>query len=51
MYEAIRSVHDNTFNTADAIRHFITENRSEFDKFVGEYQTTTKQSIEKTRAR
>lgn len=50
MYEAIRSVHGDTFNTADAIRHFITENRSEIDKFVGAYRTSTKQSIEKTRA-
>lgn len=50
MYEAIRNVHGNTFNTADAIRNFITENRSEFDKFVGEYQTTAKETIEKTRA-
>lgn len=50
MYEAIRSAHDNTFNTADAIRNFINDNRSEFDKFVGEYHTTTKQTIEQTRA-
>lgn len=50
MYEAIRSVHGNTFETAEAIRHFIAENRSEFDKFVEEYGTTTKQTIEKTRA-
>lgn len=50
MYEAIRSVHGSTFNTADAIRNFITENRSEFDKFVGEYQTSAKQTTEKTRA-
>lgn len=50
MYEAIRSTHGNTFNTADAIRSFINDNRSEFDKFVGEYHTTTKQTVEKTRA-
>lgn len=50
MYEAIRNVHSNTFNTADAIRNFICENRSEFDKFVGEYRATTKDTMEKTRA-
>lgn len=50
MYEAIRNVHESTFNTADAIRNFITENRSEFDKFVGEYRMTAKHSLEKTRA-
>lgn len=50
MYEAIRNVHSNTFTTADAIRNFITENRSEFDKFVGEYHTSARESIEKTRA-
>lgn len=50
MYEAIRNVHSDTFTTADAIRNFINENRSEFDKFVGEYQTTAKDTLEKTRA-
>lgn len=50
MYDAIRHVHNNTFTTADAIRNFISENRSEFDKFVGDYHTSAKESIEKTRA-
>lgn len=50
MYEAIRSVHGSTFNTADAIRNFISENRSEFDKFVGEYQMSAKETVDKTRA-
>lgn len=50
MYEAIRNVHSSTFTTADAIRNFISENRSEFDKFVGQYQTSAKDKIEKTRA-
>lgn len=50
MYEAIRNVHGSTFTTADAIRNFMTENRSDIDKFVREYRTTTKQTVEKTRA-
>lgn len=50
MYEAIRHVHSDMFNTADAIRNFVTDNRSEFDRFVGEYQTTMQETVEKTRA-
>lgn len=50
MYDAIRSAHGNTFETAETIRHFITENRSEFDKFIMEYGISTKQTIEKTQA-
>lgn len=50
MYDAIRNVHSDVFHTADAIRNFVTENRSEFNRFVGEYQTTIKQTVEKTRA-
>lgn len=50
MYEAMRNVHSDVFNTADAIRNFVTDNRSEFDRFVGEYQTTMQQTLEKTRA-
>lgn len=50
MYEAMRNVHSDVFNTAEAIRNFVTDNRSEFDRFVGEYQTTVQQTIEKTRA-
>lgn len=50
MYDAIRNIHGDVFNTADAIRKFITDNRSEFDKFVGEYHATVKQSIEKTQS-
>lgn len=50
MYEGIRNINGNTFNTADAIRNFISSNRSEFDKFVNEYRLTTKQNIEQTSA-
>lgn len=50
MYDAIRNVHGSTFNAADAIRYFISENQSEFEKFVVEYRSSTKQGVEKTRA-
>ncbi|XP_031618734.1 DNA fragmentation factor subunit beta [Contarinia nasturtii] len=50
MYEAIRSVHAHTFNAAETIQNFITDNRSEFEKFFVNYQANTKNLIEKTQA-
>lgn len=50
MYEAIKNIHGNVFRTADAIRNFVEENRSEFDKFVGEYQSNVKLTTEQIQA-
>lgn len=50
MYESIRNVHGNVFKTADAIRRFVENNRSEFDKFVCEYQNTVKLTTEQIQA-
>lgn len=50
MYEAIKNVHGNVFKTAEAIRNFVAENRSEFDKFIDEYQTSIKLTTEQIQA-
>lgn len=50
MYDTIRNVHGNMFETADAIRNFVAENRTEFDKFFVEYQTTAKELNDNIRA-
>lgn len=50
MYETIRNVHGNMFETADAIRNFVADNRAEFDKFFEDYQTTARELNDNIRA-
>lgn len=42
MYEAIKNVQSDIFDTGDVIRNFVKENRSEFDKFLVEFQDSSK---------
>lgn len=47
MYEAIRNVHSDVMNAGEVIRNFVKDNRSEFDKFLAEYQNAAQESAEK----
>lgn len=50
IYERLRKIHGTTFDSADTIRNFISENPVDFNKIVEEYRKTTEKNIEKTRA-
>lgn len=47
MYEAIRNMHSDVINSGQIIRNFVKENRSEFDKFLEEFQSTAQATSEK----
>lgn len=42
MYEAIRNVQMDILSAGDIIKNFVNENRSEFDKFLQEFQSSAK---------
>lgn len=50
MYDCIKKSQTTVFSTADIIRNFVNENRTEFDKFLIELQTQTHSSNENTLA-
>lgn len=50
MYDAIRNVQANVFTTADIIKNFVNENRTEFDKFIHDLQNTAQTSKDNTAA-
>lgn len=47
MYDVIRTVHSDVIKTGEIIRGFVAENRSEFDKFLQDFQRTTQSTNEK----
>lgn len=50
MYECIKKSQTTVFSTADIIRNFVNENRTEFDKFLDDLHTKTHSSNENTLA-
>lgn len=50
MYDCIKKSQTTVFSTADIIRNFVNENRTEFDKFISDLQTKTHSSNENTMA-
>lgn len=50
MYDCIKKSQSTVFSTADIIRNFVNDNRTEFDKFLNDLQTKTTSSKENTLA-
>lgn len=50
MFDCIKESQTTVFSTADIIRNFVTDNRSEFDKFLNDLQTTNHSTKENTLA-
>lgn len=44
MYETVRKMQANVFDAAEIIKNFVSDNRSEFDKFLRDLQEKTQQT-------